>query len=51
MMPIWAESIRDQCARAGVAFFMKQMGSAYGPAKGHDVPSGLDIKQFPTVQQ
>lgn len=31
MKPAWARSIRDQCARAGVAFFFKQWG-----AYGHD---------------
>jgi protein gp37 len=27
MQPAWVESIRDQCSRAGVAFFFKQWGS------------------------
>lgn len=26
MHPDWARSLRDQCAAAGVPFFMKQMG-------------------------
>jgi protein gp37 len=47
MEQAWAESLRDQCAAAGVAYFMKQMGSVFGPNKGHDVPAELDIKQFP----
>jgi protein gp37 len=38
----WAESLRDQCKAAGVAFFMKQVGSNpefpsnYWPARGAD---------------
>lgn len=43
----WARSLRDQCSAASTAFFMKQMGSVYGPNKGHDLPSDLDIRQFP----
>lgn len=49
MDPDWARSLRDQCVAAGVPFFMKQMGSAFGPQKGHDLPPDLDIKQFPKV--
>jgi hypothetical protein len=26
---------------------MKQMGSVFGPSKGHDLPDDLNIKQFP----
>ena len=26
MDPVWVTNIRDQCARAGVAFFFKQWG-------------------------
>jgi len=47
MKPEWARNLRDQCASAGVAFFMKQMGSVFGPSKGHDLPDDLNIKQFP----
>ena len=43
----WARSLRDQCASAGVPFFMKQMGSVFGPKKGHKAPDDLNIKQFP----
>ena len=49
MEAAWAQSLRDQCAAAGTAFFMKQMGSAFGPNKGHELPPDLDIKQFPEV--
>ena len=37
MKPAWVRSIRDQCAKAGVAFFFKQWG-AFGPSD-----SGKDI--------
>jgi protein gp37 len=47
MNPLWARSLRDQCAAAEVPFFMKQMGSVFGPHKGHDLPDDLNIKQFP----
>jgi protein gp37 len=49
MDPSWARSLCDQCTAAGVPFFMKQMGSVFGPSKGHDLPAGLNIKQFPRV--
>lgn len=41
MDPDWARSIRDQCANAGVAFFMKQM------ARGAPIPDDLMIRQWP----
>jgi protein gp37 len=47
MKPEWTRSIRDQCKTANVAFFIKQMGSVYGPHKGHELPADLNIKQFP----
>jgi len=47
MKPEWARSLRDQCAATGTAFFMKQMGSVFGPNKGHDLPEDLKIRQFP----
>lgn len=37
----WAESIRDQCRAAGVAFFMKQM------AKKAPIPTDLMVREFP----
>jgi protein gp37 len=41
MHPDWARSIRDQCKRAAVPFFMKQM--AYREV----IPDDLFIRQFP----
>lgn len=44
----WARSLRDQCAAAGVAFWMKQLGGH--PNKRHnleDLPEDLRIRQFP----
>lgn len=42
MAPDWARNLRDDCANAGVAFFMKQM-TRKGP-----IPSDLLVRQFPT---
>jgi protein gp37 len=50
MDPEWARSLRDQCNRWRVSFFMKQMGSVYGEHKGKDLPADLDIKEFPEVK-
>ena len=47
MDPAWARSLRDQCKATGTAYFMKQMGSCFGPKKGHELPADLDIKEFP----
>ena len=47
--PDWARSIRNQCARAGVAFFLKQLGGH--PDKRDcltDFPSDLRIREYPT---
>lgn len=41
MDPAWARSIRDECAAAGVPFFMKQM-----TGKKH-IPEDLMIRQWP----
>mgnify|MGYP003532743577 CR=1 FL=1 len=41
----WARSVRDQCARAGTAFFMKQMGGVRKPFA--PIPDDLMIRQFP----
>jgi len=46
----WARSIRDQCRRAGVAFFLKQLGSHGRKDKGDDMaqwPEDLRIQEFP----
>jgi protein gp37 len=60
----WAESLRDQCKAADVAFFMKQIGSRpvvtvrdetvtprFWDSKGGDMsewPESLRIREFPT---
>jgi protein gp37 len=43
MNPHWARAIRDQCAAAGIAFFMKQM------AKKRPIPPDLQFREFPRV--
>jgi protein gp37 len=45
MHPDWARSIRDQCASAGVPFFMKQM------AKKAAIPADLFVRQMPLNSQ
>ncbi|KPL67443.1 hypothetical protein SZ64_04585 [Erythrobacter sp. SG61-1L] len=37
----WARSLRDQCAAAGVAFFLKQLGE-YAPRRG---PHGMEMQR------
>ena len=39
----WAEALRDQCAAAGIPFFMKQLGMK------RLIPPDLLIRQFPAV--
>ena len=39
----WARALRDQCAAAGIPFFMKQMG------RKRPIPPDLLIRQFPAV--
>ncbi|HEX7896012.1 MAG TPA: DUF5131 family protein [Terriglobales bacterium] len=47
MHPDWARSLRDQCAAAGVAFFMKQM-SGFKPEKELSrFPELLRVREFP----
>lgn len=44
----WARDLRDQCQRAGTAFFMKQLGGVVD--KRHDLedmPEDLRIREFP----
>lgn len=41
MDPAWACSLRNQCAGAGAAFFMKQM------SRGTPIPASLTERQFP----
>jgi protein gp37 len=45
MHPDWARSVRNQCAAADVAFFMKQM------TKKALIPSDLLIREFPSCQR
>ncbi len=40
MATSWVRDLRDQCQRAGVAFFFKQRGE-YGPDFGPDAPAGM----------
>lgn len=48
MHPDWVRSLRDQCAEAGVAFFMKQMGGVRDKrGKVEDLPDDLRIREFP----
>jgi protein gp37 len=44
MQEAWAESLRDQCRAAGVAFFMKQM------ARKAPIPERLMIREFPAKE-
>ena len=41
MRPAWAASLRDQCASAGVPFFMKQM------TKKAPIPAELMVREWP----
>jgi protein gp37 len=41
MAPAWARAVKNQCAEAGVRFFMKQM------AGKKLIPPDLEIRQFP----
>jgi protein gp37 len=44
----WFESLRDQCAAAGVPFFLKQMVVDGKLRKERaEFPSGLQIMEFP----
>lgn len=44
MDPDWPRSIRDQCVKAGVAFFMKQM------AKKEPIPNDLMVREYPVTR-
>ena len=45
MYPDWARSIRDECKKAGVAFFLKQMSG------GKPIPEDLQIREYPKGQK
>lgn len=54
MHPDWARGLVQQCKSAGVAVFVKQMGSAYTEGKGKGgelevIPEDLRIREFPEV--
>lgn len=44
MHPQWARDVRDDCARLGIAFFMKQM------TERRQIPDDLMVRQFPVVR-
>lgn len=50
MNPEWARKMRDDCRASGVAFFMKQMGSTFGPKKGSAIPADLLVREWPHVK-
>ncbi len=43
----WAEDMRDQCKRAGVAFFMKQICVNGRKLDYEDFPIGLKVREYP----
>jgi len=50
MDPAWGRSLVEQCQAADVAVFVKQLGSAHGPAKGSDMttwPEDLRVREYP----
>ena len=47
MHPDWARSLRDQCQGAGVAFFMKQMGSVWAKENNADDQKGGLFNELP----
>ena len=49
MDPSWVREVRDQCQRAGVAFFFKQWGG-FRPKSGGRTLDGREWNQFPSVR-
>jgi protein gp37 len=50
MRPDWARSLRDQCQAAGVPFFFKSWGTAYGiPKERVTLLHGVEWNQFPAL--
>lgn len=48
MNPEWARSVRDQCRRDHIAFFMKQLGGFRDKKdQMEDFPADLQIREFP----
>lgn len=50
MHPTWVRALRDQCAKAGVPFFFKQMS---GPVKSRmpAIPADLIAREFPHAKR
>ena len=51
-MPLeWVRDLRDQCKRAGIPFFMKQLSQADSRAYGHfeTFPLDLQVREFPSL--
>lgn len=48
--PDWFRSIRDQCAEAGVPFFMKQICEKGKPVPFSAFPADLQIREYPEVR-
>lgn len=52
MQPGWAEQIVAQCQEAGVAVFVKQLGTVLGGKTHHDIdtfPEALRVREWPLV--
>lgn len=56
MEAAWVKDIQDQCKKAGVAFFFKQLGSVWASRIGtkdrkgsdwHDLPLELRVREYP----
>lgn len=48
----WARSLKDQCAAAGVPFYMKQLGGTFDHrSELTDFPEDLRLQQFPTTSR
>ena len=49
MNPDWVRSLRDQCAAAGVPFFMKQLSAANSKTHKdfYTFPVGIQVREFP----
>lgn len=43
----WVRDVRDQCRKAGVAFYCKQLGSAWAEARGAHDHKGADPNEMP----
>ena len=49
----WARSLRQQCAQAGVAYFMKQLSQANAPKTFRDFesfPEDLQVREYPNAK-